>query len=61
MILARLSKRDTSVSLSHLGPSSKPELLFPCPFQLIMIVTWVSWKTSLPGHVGSAGGSEDAK
>lgn len=59
--LAQLSRRDPSVFLSHLGPISKPELPFLCRFQLIMIVTWVSWKTNLPGHVGSAGGSKDAK
>lgn len=59
--LADLSRRDTSASLFHLGPTSKPELPFLCPFQLIMIVTWVLWETNLPEHVGSAGGSEDAK
>lgn len=59
--MVSLAQLSSSVSLSHLGPTSKPELPFLCSFQLIMIVTWVSWKTNLPGHVGSAGGSEDAK
>lgn len=46
MGLAQLSKRVTSVFLSHLGLSWLWSRALPCPFQLMMIVTWVSRKTN---------------